>query len=423
MAYFSAEFGFHESVPNYSGGLGILSGDHCKSASDLDVPFIAFTLLYRHGYFRQQIDKEGWQESVQLNQNFSHLPISDALDKDGKPLFVTRARSSGAGCGRRCGSLLIGRITLYLLDTDLAENPEEDRLITAQLYGGDQEMRIQQEIVLGIGGVHALNAMGITPAVYHMNEGHAAFLSLELIRRQVQEHKLDFYAALQVVAAGNIFTTHTPVPAGNDAFPLDLMRQYFGDYPAGGGASTSSSSSRYGQNRDDPEEHFSMTILALRTSRHANGVSRAARRGEPGAVEEGVGGRAGRTRCRSPASPMACTPGPGRRRNSRRCTTSICPAGKSTSWSRHSGRKVYDIPDDKLWATHVQLKQRLVEFVARSGCAPNASDWANRPTKLRAASELLNPDVLTIGFARRFATYKRATLLLSRSRSAAAVAE
>ncbi len=251
IAYFSAEFGFHESFPNYSGGLGILSGDHCKSASDLDLPFVAFTLLYRHGYFRQQINKDGWQESIQLNQNFSHLPLQDALDKDGAPLLIG-VEILGRTVRAKVWKLAIGRITLYLLDTDLPENSEEDRQITAQLYGGDLEMRIKQEIVLGIGGVHALHAMGIKPAVYHMNEGHAAFLSLELIRRGVVEDKLDFYSALQVVAAGNIFTTHTPVPAGNDAFPLELMRKYFGDYPAKVGIDFETFVS-FGQTRNDPE--------------------------------------------------------------------------------------------------------------------------------------------------------------------------
>src|SRR4030095_2810110 len=180
IAYFSAEFGFHESVPNYSGGLGILSGDHCKSASDLGLNFIAVTLLYKHGYFRQLINKEGLQESVQLNQNFTHLPLVDAIDAEGAPLF-TGVEIGGRTVRVKVWKLYVGRITLYLLDTDLAENPDEDRQITAQLYGGDHEMRIKQEMVLGIGGIHALYAKGIAPAVCHMNEGHSAFLSLELI--------------------------------------------------------------------------------------------------------------------------------------------------------------------------------------------------------------------------------------------------
>jgi starch phosphorylase len=409
VAYFSAEFGFHESVPNYSGGLGILSGDHCKSASDLDLPFHAFTLLYRHGYFRQQIDKEGWQQSVQLNQNFSHLPITEAIDKDKKPLMVS-VKVEGRFVHAKVWRLEVGRVTLFLLDTDVVENSEDDRLITAQLYGGDTEMRIKQEIVLGIGGVHALNAMGITPAVYHMNEGHAAFLSLELIRRQVAENKLDFRSALQVVAAGNIFTTHTPVPAGNDAFPLDLMHRYFADYPPAVGLSWEEFLS-YGQNKGEPHEDFSMTILALRTSRHANGVSRL-----HGEVSQGLWKNvwAGVPVNEVPITSIT---------NGVHTRTWAAPEFTALfdkylpGWDNHLTdpdfwTKVYDIPDERLWATHMHLKRRLVDFV-RERVRRQRERLGETPSSLRATSDLLNPDVLTIGFARRFATYKRATLLFS----------
>ncbi len=220
IAYFSAEFGFHESVPNYSGGLGILSGDHCKSASDLDLNFYAVTLLYRHGYFKQQIGKDGWQEAVSLNQNFHHLPVRDARVGD-QSVFVT-VDILGRTVTAKVWELQIGRIKLFLLDTDIQQNSPEDRLITEQLYGGDTDMRIRQEIVLGIGGVRALDALGIKPDVYHMNEGHSAFLSLERIRQYVREKGMSYYPALQMVAASNVFTTHTPVPAGNDAFSRDL---------------------------------------------------------------------------------------------------------------------------------------------------------------------------------------------------------
>src|SRR2546423_13659607 len=215
VAYFSAEFGFHESVPNYSGGLGILAGDHCKSASDLDLKFVAIGLLYRHGYFRQEIDKDGIQPAVSLNQNFHHLPIRE-VQRDDRPLLVA-VRILDRDVYARLWELHVGRVKLYLLDTDIPENKAEDRLITAELYGGDLEMRMRQEIVLGIGGVHPLAAPGIEPDVFHMNEGHSAFLGLERIRRLVAEKKLGFYAALQVAASANIFTTPTPVPAGNDS--------------------------------------------------------------------------------------------------------------------------------------------------------------------------------------------------------------
>src|SRR5881394_2406250 len=228
VAYFSAEFGFHESIPNYSGGLGILASDHCKSASDLDLNFVGIGLLYRHGYFRQQIDKEGVQEAINLNQSFYHLPIREVRRGDTNLLISVPILDREVFA--RLWELRVGRINVYLLDTDIPENTAEDRLITAELYGGDLEMRMRQEIVLGIGGVKVLTALGIQPDVFHMNEGHSAFLALERIRLHVAERGLDFYSALQLVASANVFTTHTPVSAGNDAFPREMMKRYFGDF-------------------------------------------------------------------------------------------------------------------------------------------------------------------------------------------------
>src|SRR4030095_9167306 len=207
VAYFSAEFGFHESIPNYSGGLGILASDHCKSASDLDLNFVAMGLLYRHGYFRQQIDKDGIQAAINLNPNFYHLPIREV--RRGETNLLISVPILDRDVFARVWELRVGRVNLYLLDTDIPENSPEDRRITAELYGGDLEMRMRQEIMLGFGGVKALTALGIQPDVFHMNEGHSAFLALERIRVNVVERKLDFYSALQVVAAANVFTTHT----------------------------------------------------------------------------------------------------------------------------------------------------------------------------------------------------------------------
>src|ERR1041384_516817 len=271
IAYFSAEFGFHESIPNYSGGLGILAGDHCKSASDLDLNFVAIGLLYRHGYFKQQIDKEGVQEAISLNQNFHHLPIREM--RRGDEALLISVPILDREVKAKIWQLQVGRVSLYLLDTDIPENNVEDRLITAELYGGDLEMRMRQEIVLGIGGVKALGALGIEPDVFHMNEGHSAFLALERIRLNVIEKKLDFYSALQLVASANVFTTHTPVPAGNDAFPREMMQKYFGKFTKELNVSFEELFS-FGHTRLNPEEPFSMTILALRLSRHANGVSK-----------------------------------------------------------------------------------------------------------------------------------------------------
>jgi starch phosphorylase len=271
VAYFSAEFGFHESIPNYSGGLGILSGDHCKSASDLDLNFVAIGLLYRHGYFRQEIDKDGVQHAISLNQNFHHLPIREVRNGD-TPLLVS-VRVLDREVRAKIWELHVGRVNLYLLDTDTPENNAADRLITAELYGGDLEMRMRQEIVLGIGGVHALNALGLEPEVFHMNEGHSAFLALERIRRLVTGKGLDFYSALQVTASANVFTTHTPVPAGNDSFPREMMRKYFGTFATEMGLPFEEFFS-FGQTRTNTTDPFSMTILALRMSRHSNGVSK-----------------------------------------------------------------------------------------------------------------------------------------------------
>jgi starch phosphorylase len=409
VAYFSAEFGFHESFPNYSGGLGILSGDHCKSASDLDIPFVAVGLLYRHGYFRQQINKEGWQESLELNQNFTHLAVQEVKDKDGNALTVS-VKILDRWVTAKIWKLAIGRIPLYLLDTYLPENAPEDREITAQLYGGDHEMRIRQEIILGIGGVHALAALGIKPSVHHLNEGHAAFIALELIRRRVQEEKLDFYSALQATASGNVFTTHTPVPAGNDAFPLELMRKYFGDYPASVGIDFETFAS-FGQTRTNPVEPFSMTILALRTSRHANGVSAL-----HGHVSQGLWKHvwAGVPEAEVPITSVT---------NGIHTKTWMAPdfvkvydrympGWEENLTDRDFWRKVQDIPDEVIWETHHTQKLRTVEFI-RERVRIQRQRLNESPEKIRAVSSMLNPEVLTIGFARRFATYKRATLLFS----------
>jgi glycogen phosphorylase len=409
IAYFSAEFGFHESVPNYSGGLGILSGDHCKSASDLDLNFSAVTLLYRHGYFKQQITKDGWQEAVSLNQNFHHLPVRETRVGD-QTLFVT-VDILGRNVIAKVWELQIGRIKLFLLDTDIQQNSSEDRLITEQLYGGDFEMRIRQEIVLGIGGVRALDALGIKPDVFHMNEGHSAFLSLERIRQYVQEQGMNYYPALQIIAASNVFTTHTPVPAGNDAFSRDLIGRYLGKYAHDFGLSFDEFFG-LGQSTVNSADLFSMTILALRTSRHANGVSKL-----HGEVSKGLWQDvwAGIPLAEVPITSIT---------NGIHTKTWTAPEFHriyekylGADWADHLTdgeywRRVIDIPDDVLWQTHQLLKQRLIDFV-RERLRIQRARIGESPKELLKINSVLNPDVLTIGFARRFATYKRATLLFS----------
>jgi glycogen phosphorylase len=408
VAYFSAEFGFHESIPNYSGGLGILSGDHCKSASDLDLNFLAIGLLYRHGYFRQEIDKEGVQHAISLNQNFHHLPVRD-VRRDDRALLIS-VRILDRSVFAKIWQLRVGRVNLYLLDTDVAENSAEDRLITAELYGGDLEMRMRQEIVLGVGGVQVLHALGIEPEVFHLNEGHSAFLALERIRRLVLENKLDFYSALQVAAAANVFTTHTPVPAGNDSFPREMMRKYFGDFAAQVGLPFDEFFS-FGQTRLNTTDPFSMTILALRMSRHSNGVSEL-----HGKVSRGLWKDVwlGVPEHEVPITHVT---------NGIHTKTWMAPEF-SALYEKYLGnweenltdedfwRRVMDIPDPVLWDTHLKLKTRLVQFV-RERVRTQRERVGESPESIRRANRLLDPEILSIGFARRFATYKRGALLFT----------
>src|SRR5213594_3563460 len=408
VAYFSAEFGFHESIPNYSGGLGILASDHCKSASDLDLNFVAIGLLYRHGYFRQEIDRDGAQQAISLNQNFHHLPIRE-VQRDGANLLIS-VRILDREVFAKVWQLPVGRINLYLLDTDIPENSAEDRLITAELYGGDLEMRMRQEIVLGIGGVKALAALRIEPDVFHMNEGHSAFLGLERIRLNVVEKKLDFYSALQVVAAANVFSTHTPVPAGNDSFSREMMQKYFGKFAKELNLPFDELFS-FGHTRLNPNDPFSMTILALRLSRHANGVSK-------------LHGEVSRSLWKDVWTGVPIHEVP---------ITSITNGVHTKTWmapefsalyEKHLGaweehltesefwRGVIDIPDTQLWETHQKLKVRLIEFL-RERVRRQRQRLGESPESIRKANLILDPEILTIGFARRFATYKRATLLFS----------
>jgi len=408
IAYFSAEFGFHESIPNYSGGLGILAGDHCKSASDLDLNFVAIGLLYRHGYFRQQIDKDGVQAAINLNQNFYHLPIREA--RCGEMKLVISVPILDREVFARVWELRVGRMNLYLLDTDIPENNQEDRRITAELYGGDLEMRMRQEIMLGIGGVKALTALGIQPDVFHMNEGHSAFLALERIRLNVVEKKLDFYSALQIVAAANVFTTHTPVPAGNDSFSREMMQKYFGKFAKELNIPFDELFS-FGNTRLNPNEPLSMTILALRLSRHANGVSK-------------LHGDVSRSLWKDVWSgvPMHEVP-----------ITSITNGVHTKTWmapefaalyGKHLGdweehvtepdfwRGVIDIPDAQLWETHQHLKRRVIDFL-RDRERQRRERLGESPESIRSVNRILDPEILTVGFARRFATYKRGALLFS----------
>lgn len=407
IAYFCAEFALTESLRIYSGGLGVLAGDHLKSASELGLPLIAVGLLYRHGYFQQYLTPDGWQMEDRPTQDFDKLPVKPVHTAEGKPVRVS-VRLPKRDVTVALWRAEVGRVPLYLLDTDLPENNPEDRRITAQLYGGDMETRIQQEMVLGIAGVRALQAIGIRPDVCHMNEGHSAFLALERIRNLIAEHGLTFDQARQAAMASHVFTTHTPVPAGIDRFPAELVRQYLAGYPEG---LKLDMEGLLALGRDDvfnKDEPFSMATLAIRTSDWCNGVS--ALHGEvsrsmwqriwPGVPEREVpighvtnGIHANTWLARPLAEAIDAQLG-GRSRHTQ-------PEDQSVL------EKVHDVPDEQLWAIHEDRRRKLIDFTQRED--------PGRPTRLgpvRHADNDLDPSALTVGFARRFATYKRGNLFL-----------
>lgn len=409
IAYFSAEFGLHEALPIYSGGLGVLAGDHCKSASDLGLPFVGVGFLYPQGYFTQRITAEGVQEAVYQKLDFADLPALPALNPAGQEVLIS-VQLPGRDVYAKVWRLQIGRIPLYLMDTDVPQNEPADRELSARLYGGDMELRVAQEVVLGIGGVRALRALGIHPTIFHMNEGHAAFLGLERVRELVQEQRLSFFQAQQAVAASAVFTTHTPVPAGNDAFPFDMMDRFFRGF--------------WGQMGLDREgfmnlarwqtpwgERFSMTVLALRFAAYANGVS--ALHGEVArSMWAGLWGDA----------PLAETP-----------ITHITNGVHTGTWLAAELTALYDrafgspawqeepdlpaawqqvdaIPDAELWRVHNTLRQHTFAFL-RERVARQRRRHGDGPARVAAAYDLFQPHALTIGFARRYATYKRAALI------------
>ncbi len=410
VAYFSAEFGLTECLSIFAGGLGILAGDHLKSASDLGLPLVGVGLLYQQGYFRQYLSQAGWQQESYENNDFHNLPLSQVAGKDGKPLLI-EVEYPGRSVQAQVWRAQVGRVPLYLLDTNIAANARaEDRNITDQLYGGDREIRIQQELMLGIGGYRALEALGLEPTVYHMNEGHSAFLALERIRRLMDTRHLSFAESRELASASLVFTTHTPVPAGHDYFSPEQMDRYFGDYAR-----------RLGVGREDflalgrtgPQDSgdFCMTVLALRLSSHANGVSK-------------LHGEVSRRMWQVlwPEVP-----------------TDEIPIGHITngihfrSWMSLEMNQLYDrylgptwreepansevwnraqsIPAEELWRTHQRRRERLVAW-ARNRVRQQRIRRGAPHFEIAAADEVLDPDALTIGFARRFATYKRATLIL-----------
>ncbi len=409
IAYFSAEFGIHESVPVYSGGLGVLAGDHLKSASDLGLPLSGVGLMYREGYFRQYLNADGWQQERYPENDFFSLPLIGEKAADGSPLTISVALA-GREVFARVWRIDVGRIHLYLLDCNIPQNSTADRNITAQLYGGDETTRIQQEIVLGIGGLRALKALGRTPTVCHMNEGHSAFAALERARVLIEDKGFDFATAIEAVKAGTVFTTHTPVPAGNDAFPAHMMDQYFGDYLKGLKLDRQGFLALGREKPGDEGEKFSMTVLALRTANVSNGVSKL-----HGVVSRRM------WKALHPDLPEAEVP-----------ITAITNGVHTQTWvapemavlfDRYLGSawqekptafevwaKADHIPDAEVWRTHERCRERLVA-VTRSRTAKTLERLGASRADVVAADEILDPSALTIGFARRFATYKRGTLI------------
>jgi glycogen phosphorylase len=410
FAYFSAEFGLTECLQNYSGGLGVLSGDHLKAASDLGLPLVGAGLLYQQGYFHQYLNADGWQQERYPDNDFYALPLQLQKDSDGKPITIS-VDLPGRKVFAQIWRVQVGRISLYLLDTNIQQNNHEDQDITDQLYGGDTEMRIKQEILLGIGGYRALKAIGLQPAVYHINEGHSAFLTLERCRDLMHEYKVNFSEAREATMASTVFTTHTPVPAGNDYFDPNLMERYFGQYYRELGLSPKLFFGLGKENPDNDSERFCMTILALKMSERSNGVSK-------------LHGEVSRTMWQNVwhGLPLQDVP-----------ITSITNGVHAPSWvspdmsglfDRYLGpgwredpeqygiwSRVHHVPDEELWRTHERRRERLVAF-ARKRLRAQFEARGETASEIAQADEILNPDALTIGFSRRFATYKRSTLLL-----------
>lgn len=409
VAYFSAEYGIAQCLPVYSGGLGILAGDHLKSASDLNVPLVGIGLCYQQGYFRQYLTHDGWQQERYQPNDFDQMPLTAVLDLEGQPLKV-RIMMQDRPLYFRIWKAEVGRIPLYLMDTNVPENSVDRREITAQLYGGDLEMRLKQEFLLGIGGVKALDALGLNPKVIHMNEGHSAFAGLERIRALIHDQGLSFEAATEVVAQSSVFTTHTPVPAGNDRFPAELMAQYFQDYARDLGLAWKVFLALGRENTRDDNEPFCMTVLALRLSRFNNGVSL-------------LHGKVSRHMWAAvwPQYPEEDVPITSVT-NGIHFPTWVAPDMSllfdrflGPSWREDPdcervGEKFASIPDIELWRTHERLRERLVDFVRRR-LQQQIMARGGRSWELEVAENVLNPEALTIGFSRRFASYKRAYLL------------
>jgi len=410
VVYFSAEFGLHESVPIYSGGLGILAGDHLKSASDLGIPLMGIGLLYHQGYFSQRLNKDGLQEEDYANLDINKLPLQTVTESSGQPLVV-RVNTRSGFLQARVWQLQAGRVRLFLLDSNVEGNSTEDRKLTSRLYGGGDRVRIRQELLLGIGGARILQALNTFPGVLHLNEGHSAFGILEEIRRVMEYDQIPFHRARRRVSLYTVFTTHTPVPAGHDRFSPDLVEEHLGIFREKLGLSHDEFMALGRVNRGDKSETFCMTVLALKNSRRANGVS---------AIHADVSRLM--WHCLWPERPEVEVP-IGHITNGVHVLSWLAPqmhqlfeTRLAQNWPTrmvHSDvwEKVLEIDDGELWETHQSLKMRLIRFVRRR-LLLQAERLGHHET-VQQIEQILDPDVLTIGCARRFATYKRGDLILS----------
>jgi starch phosphorylase len=411
IAYFSAEFGMHESLPIYSGGLGVLSGDHIKSASDLGIPLIGIGLFYGQGYFLQRLDQTGWQREEYLQTDVNQLPMQPAIGINGEPVVVEIATRGGV-IRAKVWRVKVGRCDLLLLDSNVAGNAPEDLETTSRLYGGDSRTRIRQELLLGIGGFRALKAMGITPSVLHLNEGHSGFAVFEAIRDRMVVEGLDFTTAASLIPREVIFTTHTPVPAGHDRFSADLMEEHLGPLREQLGISHENMMGFGREYPTDQGEPFCMTVLGLKLARRVNAVSslhgevsRAMWKGlYPNRPEDAVpiGHITNGVHVPSWLAPQMCR---------------LYDRHLGVDWQHHSSwpntwEKIEGVDDGELWETHLALKAQLIDF-ARRRAHEQAGRRDEPAAALKKLDKILSPDALTIGFARRFATYKRANLVLA----------
>jgi glycogen phosphorylase len=410
VGYFSMEFGITECLQNYSGGLGVLSGDHLKSASDLGLPMVGIGLLYQEGYFQQYLNADGYQQESYPINDYANLPVTLQRDADGNPIKIS-VPLPGRDLYAQIWKVQVGRVPLFLLDSNVPENRlEEDRNLTDRLYGGDRRTRIRQEILMGIGGLRALDALGLRPTLTHMNEGHSAFLALERIRLLMVEQGLNFNQAKEIVASSNIFTTHTPVPAGLERFGFDLMDEHFTNYYRSLGLSRDEFLNLGRENMGD-YQLFSMAVLALRVSSGSNGVAQlhgmVSRKMWqwifPNVPEHEIPIQAvtNGIHVQTWVSPEM----------GQLLDRYLDPAWRSEESRPELWEGIDQIPDAELWRTHERRREQLVAF-ARERLRSQLERRGAPKHEIDAAEEVLNPDALTIGFARRFATYKRATLLM-----------